>query len=232
MAMKQCRTKPALAVYHLCAMRRLLPAYLCVIFGSTACKSEPSPPVIGQAASTSVRTVASVEASTVAIAGSTVPETNTPLPSEITLCEANTNQFGDWLPTVDEVARVAKFLDRACLDRNQRERAVVACAKKVGRSSVTVGKETRDGRSSCQESFASASWHGRRWVVFGAYYREGATVDGGAVVVELNGNSPARYFENVVSEADCSNPRKPLKGAPADWATLPADLTHFLCGRS
>ncbi|MBN1605647.1 MAG: hypothetical protein JW940_03400 [Polyangiaceae bacterium] len=151
------------------------------------------------------------------------------LPPGVTLCEAATRQWGPWRAGREDIRAVALLLPKSCFDPQLRARAADACAETVGTTSVTVGSGSTDGSTLCQESFASASWGHRHWIVMGAHFFSEGTLSGGQFSVELLSTGPVLYLDNSASDRDCSKSARGARGTPADWATLPEDLAQFLC---
>lgn len=121
----------------------------------------------------------------------------------------------------------ATVLPSHCLKPKDRAVAIRACAAKLGASTVTVGVGTIEEGVTCDESFLPATWSGRRWIVLdvSAFDAATASATGLAFAAELNGRTAVHYANNDGS-ADCNSAPS---GAPAELATLPADLARFLC---
>lgn len=149
------------------------------------------------------------------------------LPASITTCERATAHHGSWTPTVDEVVAAASVLPSHCLDPKARAVAIRACAAKLGASTVKVGVGTIEEGVTCDESFLPATWNKRQWIVMdiSAFDAATASATGLSFAAELNGRTAVHYASND-GTADCNSAPS---GAPAELATLPADLARFIC---
>ena len=100
----------------------------------------------------------------------------------------------------------------------------------AGKLVLSIGKNTTP--TYCEETYVPVEWKGRHWIAAHGLFRTGASFDGGGVAVEVVGHHASLYIDNRGLSATCDSPTNVPVGAPADWATLPVDVTRALCGYS
>ncbi len=160
------------------------------------------------------------------------------MPSAVTQCEVAGKHFGGFSPSVDDLVRADAVLPAStCLKRDLSAGAIRACAAKAGATHLLVSTDrTGEAKSGCQVTITAGEWHGRRFVVFFDFYRDGATFFGGARTVELEGDRATLFLDAMEKHAELcpttATTGKLLKAEdmPAGWTSMPKELQAFLCG--
>ena len=147
-------------------------------------------------------------------------------------CESASAHFGGFTPSIEELVSATQALEGdVCIPKAEIEAALRSCAAELGATAFDVFADRGDPKG-CHLSVHGAAQGDRKWIVFGGFYRSGATFDGGTTVVELT-SPPRVYLDALGKDAELcpmtSSTGKLPKKLPDGWDALPAATKDFLC---
>jgi hypothetical protein len=151
--------------------------------------------------------------------------------------------LGAWVPTDAELVRAASVATLGCVEPNRAVEEVRQCAQQMESGLVRISStlpisECNTTPRPCTLSTRSAEHQGRRWLVLQssdlAWFVDEAGCNSVSLiqvsVVEMT-EAPVVYFERSY-RPDYDEHLACSSEMPADWASLPAELQHFLCAES
>ena len=148
-------------------------------------------------------------------------------------CKKSVEPYGAWIPSQAVVADVFRMsgASNACYCASGLVRPVEACMKKLGTSLVEVTIGTPDDPTDCTVHVSAAEWGLLRWVRVEADNRDLATFYSVDVVVSVQRQSVAPYYEGfngLPKPGEWQGEEGVSEQMRAEWGGLPDELRAFL----
>jgi len=170
-----------------------------------------------------------------------------PQPYDTSECSVLSHNYGDWQPTVREVASVGERLATGLcynyweIDPRRLSATIQKCAAEARSATVrlVLPLETSGGAGACDIELRSISWSGRTWLWVRSSYQRNGQFGYQIDVVELRGAGFSAYATAMMCAGDrayalesTSPPVESGKASPemaSDWPQLPAEARAFFC---
>jgi len=176
-----------------------------------------------------------------------VSPASAPQPYDVSECTLLSHNYGDWQPTVDQVARVGERLATGLcynyweIDPRKLAATVQKCAAEARSATVrfVLPLETSEGTGACDIELRSISWSGRMWLWVRSSYQRNGQFGTQIDAIELRGDGLSAYATAMMCIGDrthalesSSPPVESGSASPemvADWSRFPAEVRAFFC---